>query len=36
VGEGNRMEWDGPDMRSPNLPGAAKFVKRSNRSGWSA
>ncbi len=36
VGEGNRMEWDGPNMRSPNLPGAAKFVKRSNRSRWDA
>jgi hypothetical protein len=36
VGEGVRMEWDGPNMKSKNLPGAAKFVNRNNRSGWSA
>jgi len=36
VGEGKRMEWDGPNMRSPNLPEAARFVKRDNRSGWSS
>lgn len=34
VGEGNRMDWDGPNMRSTNLPEAAKFVKRDNRPGW--
>jgi hypothetical protein len=36
VGEGKRMEWDGPNMKSPNLPEAAQFVKRENRSGWEA
>ena len=36
VGEGRRMEWDGPNMTSPNLPEAAQFVKRNNRAGWSA
>ncbi len=36
VGEGVRMEWDGPNMRSPNVPSAAHFVKRNNRSGWQA
>src|SRR6266581_2919309 len=36
VGEGKRMEWDGPNMRSPNLPEAAQFVQRQNRSGWEA
>jgi predicted dehydrogenase len=36
VGEGRRMEWDGPNMRSPNIPEAAKFVKRDNRPGWDA
>jgi len=36
VGEGKRMEWDGPNMTSPNLPEAAHFVKRENRHGWSA
>jgi hypothetical protein len=34
VGEGTRMEWDGPKMTSPNVPDAAKFVKRENRKGW--
>jgi predicted dehydrogenase len=34
VGEGRRMEWDGPNMRSPNLPEADRFVKRKNRKGW--
>ncbi len=36
VGVGKRMEWDGPGMRSPNRPEAARFVKRNNRAGWSA
>jgi predicted dehydrogenase len=34
VGEGKRMEWDGPNMQSTNLPEAAKFVSRNNRAGW--
>ncbi len=36
MGEGNRMEWDGPNMKSKNLPEAAKFVSRNNRAGWEA
>jgi hypothetical protein len=36
VGEGCRMEWDGPHMQSTNLAEAAKFVSRNNRSGWAA
>ncbi len=36
VGEGVRMEWDGPNMRSPNLAEAEQFVKRVNRAGWEA
>ena len=36
VGEGKRMEWDGPGMKSSNLPEAARFVKRNNRAGWEA
>ena len=36
IGEGRRMEWDGPNMRSPNIPEAERFVKRQNRAGWSA
>jgi predicted dehydrogenase len=34
VGEGRRMEWDGPNMISPNVPEAAHFVRRYNRDGW--
>jgi hypothetical protein len=36
VGEGVRMEWDGPNMKSTNLPEAEKFVHRKNRPGWEA
>ncbi len=36
VGEGRPMEWDGPNMKSPNLPEAARFVSRDNRPGWEA
>ena len=36
VGEGRRMDWDGPNMKSTNLPGAAQFVRRNNRQGWEA
>jgi hypothetical protein len=36
VGEGRRMEWDGPNMKSPNVPEAAQFVSRKNRQGWEA
>jgi predicted dehydrogenase len=36
VGEGKRMEWDGPNMKSTNLPEAAQFVSRQNRAGWEA
>ena len=34
VGEGYRIDWDGPNMRSTNLRAADRFVKRNNRSGW--
>jgi len=34
VGPNKRMEWDGPNMRSKNLPESARFVKRQNRAGW--
>jgi hypothetical protein len=36
LGEGRRMDWDGPNMKSPNLPEAARFVTRHNRRGWEA
>ena len=34
VGKGVKMEWDGPNMKSPNCPQAARFVKRDSRTGW--
>ena len=34
VGEGRRMEWDGPGMKSTNIPEASRFVKRDARPGW--
>lgn len=34
VGVGRNMEWNGPKMKSPNCPEAAKFVKRNYRKGW--
>ncbi|MCC6823751.1 MAG: Gfo/Idh/MocA family oxidoreductase [Verrucomicrobiota bacterium] len=36
VGEGRRMDWDGPNMKSTNLPEAAQYVRRNNRPGWDA
>ena len=36
VGEGKRMDWDGPNMRSTNLKEAEQFVRRHNRRGWDA
>lgn len=36
VGEGTRVDWDGPHMQSVNLPEAARFVARNNRPGWEA
>jgi predicted dehydrogenase len=34
AGVGNRVEWDGPKMQSPNRPELNRYVKRSYRSGW--
>lgn len=34
VGEGKRMDWDGPNMKSPNLAEAEQFIKRHSRAGW--
>ena len=34
LGEGVRMDWDGPNMKSTNLPEAERFVRRHNRAGW--
>lgn len=34
VGEGYPIEWDGPNMRSPNNAKATSLVKREYREGW--
>ncbi len=34
LGEGRAMDWDGPNMKSPNLPAATAIVKRDYRKGW--
>ena len=34
VGVGTRMDWNGPQMKSPNCPQAIQFVRRRNRQGW--
>jgi hypothetical protein len=31
---GQKIDWDGPNMRATNCPEAAQFVKRDNRTGW--
>ena len=31
---GQKIEWDGPNMRATNCPEAAQFIKRDNRAGW--
>jgi hypothetical protein len=36
VGEGKAMQWDGPNMKSTNLPEAEQYVSRKNRAGWDA
>ncbi len=36
VGEGVKVDWDGPNMKSTNLPEAERFVRRQNRAGWEA
>jgi hypothetical protein len=34
IGEGIPMDWDGPNMKSPNIPEASGLVKRKYRRGW--
>jgi hypothetical protein len=36
VGVGTKMKWDGKQMKSPNCPQAAQYLKRHNRDGWKA
>ena len=31
---GQKIEWDGPNLRATNCPEAARFIKRDNRAGW--
>jgi len=35
VGEGKKIEWDGPNMKVTNIPELNAWVKREYRSGWS-
>lgn len=34
TGEGVKVDWDGPNMKSSNCPAANEFVRRKNRKGW--
>jgi predicted dehydrogenase len=34
LGLGRRMEWDGPNLQSPNFPEAEAYIRRNNRTGW--
>jgi predicted dehydrogenase len=34
VGEGSKLEWDGPNMRVTNQPALNAWVKREYRQGW--
>lgn len=36
AGSGNKVIWDGPNMKVTNLPELNAFVKRAPRQGWSA
>lgn len=33
-GVGEKLDWDGPNMRAKNLAAAEQYVKRQNRKGW--
>ncbi|HXG47864.1 MAG TPA: Gfo/Idh/MocA family oxidoreductase [Methylomirabilota bacterium] len=35
VGVGQRLDWDGPNMKARNTTAAERFVKRDYRKGWS-
>ncbi len=35
AGIGNKVQWDGPNMKSTNLPELNRFVQREYRKGWS-
>jgi hypothetical protein len=31
---GQKLEWDGPNMKAKNAPAAAQYVRRQYRQGW--
>jgi hypothetical protein len=35
-GAGNKIEWDGPNMRVKNIPELNEWLKRPYRKGWKA
>ena len=35
AGVGKKVQWDGPNMKSTNLPELDRFVQRKYRKGWS-
>jgi predicted dehydrogenase len=36
AGQGNKVQWDGPNMKVLNLPDLNRFLRREYRSGWQA
>jgi hypothetical protein len=34
AGVGKKVEWDGLNMKSPNLPQLEAIIKRDRRKGW--
>ena len=34
AGQGNKVEWDGPNMTVTNIPALDQWLKRDNRQGW--
>ena len=32
---GQKLEWDGPNLRVTNVPEANRFLRREYRKGWS-
>ena len=36
AGAGNKVEWDGPNMKVKNMPELNAIVARKNREGWTA
>ncbi len=34
AGKGNKVQWDGPNMKVVNLPELNRFIRRDYRAGW--